>query len=159
MLCLPRSLPLPFPPARTGPRADDDDSAQTLRQLSIEELGKIDVTSASRHAEPVSEAAAAVTVITQDDIRRAGATTLPDALRLVTGLDVARINGQTWSISARGFSTAAGNKLVVLIDGRSVYTPLFSGVFWDQQDVMLERHRPHRSDPRARPARSGAPTP
>ncbi len=127
---------VPTPVRAEGPRADDD-SAQTLRQLSIEELGKIDVTSASRHAEPVSEAAAAVTVITQDDIRRAGVTTLPDALRLVTGIDVARINGQTWSITARGFSTAAGNKLVVLIDGRSVYTPLFSGVFWDQQDVVL----------------------
>src|SRR5580765_259366 len=113
-----------------GPAAADD-SPPTLRQLSLEELGKIDVTSASRHAEPVGEAAAAVTVITQDDIRRAGVTTLPDALRLVTGLQVARINGQTWSVSARGFSNAAGNKLVVLIDGRSVYTPLFSGTFWD----------------------------
>src|SRR5436305_1657699 len=97
---------------------------QTLRQLSLEELGRIDVTSASRHAEPIGEAAAAVTVITADDIRRAGITTLPDALRLVTGMQVARVNGQTWGVSARGFSTAAGNKLVVLIDGRSVYTPL-----------------------------------
>ena len=114
-----------------------DPGDDTLRQLSLEELGRIDVTSASRHAEPVGEAAAAVTVITQDDIRRAGVTTLADALRLVTGLQVARANGQTWSVSARGFSTAAGNKLVVLIDGRSVYTPLFSGTFWDQQDVVL----------------------
>jgi iron complex outermembrane recepter protein len=117
--------------------ASADDSGQTLRQLSLEELGRIDVTSASRHAEPVGEAAAAVSVITQDDIRRAGITTLPDALRLVTGLQVARVNGQTWSVSARGFSTAAGNKLVVLIDGRNVYTPLFSGTFWDQQDLVL----------------------
>ncbi len=114
-----------------------DESGQTLRQLSLEELGRIDVTSASRHAEPVSEAAAAVTVLTADDIRRAGVTTLPDALRLVTGIEVARINGQTWGISARGFLNAAGNKLVVLIDGRSAYTPLFSGTFWDQQDMML----------------------
>ncbi|HXD75324.1 MAG TPA: TonB-dependent receptor plug domain-containing protein [Vicinamibacterales bacterium] len=114
-----------------------NDSGQTLRQLSLEELGRIDVTSASRHAEPVGEAAAAVTVITADDIRRAGITTLPDALRLVTGMDVARVNGQTWGVSARGFLTAAGNKLVVLIDGRNVYTPLFSGTFWDQQDLIL----------------------
>src|SRR5947207_1126362 len=113
------------------------DPGQTLRQLSLEDLGRIDVTSASRHAEPVGEAAAAVTVITQDDIRRAGITTLPDALRLVTGMQVARINGQTWSVSARGFSNAAGNKLVVMIDGRNVYTPLFSGTFWDQQDLVL----------------------
>ncbi len=114
------------------------DSGQTLRQLSLEELGRIDVTSASRHAEPVGEAAAAVTVLTADDLRHAGVITLPDALRLVTGMQVARVNGGTWSISARGFSTAAGNKLVVLIDGRNVYTPLFSGTFWDQQDLVLE---------------------
>ena len=118
-------------------QVSSSESAPTLRQLSLEDLGKIDVTSASRHAEPVGEAAAAVTVITQDDIRRAGITTLPDALRLVTGLQVARINGQTWSVSARGFSNAAGNKLVVMIDGRNVYTPLFSGTFWDQQDLVL----------------------
>jgi iron complex outermembrane receptor protein len=106
-------------PARgQGPSAAS--SGQTLKQLPIEELGKIDVTSTSRHAEPVSDAAAAVSVITQDDIRRAGAVTIPDALRLVTGLDVARINGQTWAISARGFNAPASNKLVVLIDGRSV---------------------------------------
>ena len=125
---------VPFAAAQ-GPSLSPD--TQTLRQLSLEELAKIDVTSASRHAEAVSEAAAAVTVITQDDIRRAGITNLPDALRLVTGFNVARVNGQTWAISARGFQTAAGNKLVVLIDGRSVYTPLFSGTFWDQQDVIL----------------------
>src|SRR5207253_3510639 len=119
------------------PQQASADSGQTLRQLSLEELGRIDVTSASRHAEPIGEAAAAVAVITQDDIRRSGATTLPDALRLITGLQVARANGQTWSVSSRGFSTAAGNKLVVLIDGRSVYTPLFSGTFWDQQDLVL----------------------
>src|ERR1051326_7912694 len=110
---------------------------QTFSQLSLEELGRIDVTSASRHAEPVGDAAAAVTVIPADDIRRAGITTLPDALRLVTGLQVARVNGQTWGITARGFLNAAGNKLVVLIDGRSAYTPLFSGTFWDQQDLVL----------------------
>ena len=95
------------------------------------------MTSASRHAEPVGEAAAAVTVLTADDIRRSGVTTLPDGLRLITGIQVARINGQTWGITARGFLNAAGNKLVVLIDGRSAYTPLFSGTFWDQQDMVL----------------------
>ncbi len=118
-----------------APVQDTDD--QTLRRLSIEELGKIDVTSASRHAEPIGEAASAVSVITEDDIRRAGITTVPDALRLATGVQVARINGQTWAITSRGFNAAAANKMVVLIDGRSVYTPLFSGVFWDQQDLTL----------------------
>jgi len=121
------------PPSQSQASAE-----QTLRRLSIEDLGKIDVTSTSKHAEPVGDAAAAVTVLTQDDIRRAGVTTLPDALRLVTGVQVARINGQTWATSARGFDAAAANKIVVLIDGRSVYTPLFSGVFWDQQDVALD---------------------
>ena len=125
-------------PAAAQTPSDQAENEHTLRRLSIEDLGKIDVTSASRHAEPVSEAAAAVTVITQDDIRRAGITTLPDALRLASGVQVARINGQTWAITSRGFSSAAANKMVVLIDGRSVYTPLFSGVFWDQQDLVLE---------------------
>jgi len=125
-------------PVFAQPSPEQTENERTLRRLSIEELANIDVTSASRHAEPVGEAAAAVTVITQDDIRRAGITTLPDALRLATGVQVARINGQTLAITSRGFNAAASNKMVVLIDGRSVYTPFFSGVFWDQQDVVLE---------------------
>lgn len=111
---------------------------QTLKQLSIEELSRIDVTSTLKHAEPISAAAAAISVLTGDDIRRAGITTLPEALRLVTGVQVARFDGRTWAISARGFNITTANKLVVLIDGRSVYTPLFSGVYWDVQDVVLE---------------------
>ena len=109
----------------------------SLKRLSIEELLRIDVTSAMRHAEPVREAAAAIQVISGDDIRRAGITTLPEALRLATGVQVARFDGRTWAISARGFNISTANKMVVLIDGRSVYTPLFSGVFWDVQDVLL----------------------
>src|SRR4029077_13149661 len=91
-----------------------------------------------KHAEPIGAAAAAISVLTGDDIRRAGVTTLPEALRLVTGVQVARFDGRTWAISARGFTISTANKLVVLIDGRSVYTPLFSGVFWDVQDLVLE---------------------
>ena len=109
----------------------------SLKRLSIEELSRIDVTSTMKHAEPVREAAAAIQVIGGDDIRRAGITTLPEALRLATGVQVARLDGRTWAISARGFNISTANKLVVMIDGRSVYTPLFSGVFWDVQDVVL----------------------
>jgi len=111
---------------------------QTLKRLSIEGLSSIDVTSTLKHAEPISGSAAAIEVITGDDIRRAGITTLPEALRLATGVQVARFDGRTWAITARGFNISTANKLVVMIDGRSVYTPLFSGVFWDVQDLILE---------------------
>jgi iron complex outermembrane receptor protein len=112
--------------------------ASELKRLSLEQLMDIDVTSVSRRSEPVSGAAAAITVLTGDDIRRSGATNLPDVLRITAGLQVAQSNGNTWAISARGFNTTTANKLLVLIDGRSIYTPLFSGVFWDVQDVALE---------------------
>ncbi|HEY9421240.1 MAG TPA: TonB-dependent receptor [Thermoanaerobaculia bacterium] len=109
-----------------------------LTQLSIEELMQIDVTSVSRRTERVFGAAAAVSVITGEEIRRSGATSLPDALRLIAALHVAQVNGYTWAVSARGFNLSSANKLLVLIDGRSIYTPLFSGVFWESQDVFLE---------------------
>jgi iron complex outermembrane recepter protein len=109
-----------------------------LTELSIEELMKVEVTSVSRRAEPISAAAAAVFVITQEDIRRSGATSIPEALRMVPGLQVARIDANKWAITARGFNGRFANKLLVLVDGRSVYTPLFSGVFWDVQDLLLE---------------------
>jgi iron complex outermembrane receptor protein len=113
-------------------------AASDLKRLSLEQLMEIDVTSVSRRSEPVSGAAAAITVITGEDIRRSGATNLPDVLRITAGMQVAQSNGNTWAISARGFNTTTANKLLVLIDGRSIYTPLFSGVFWDVQDVALE---------------------
>lgn len=112
-------------------------TAQDLKRLSIEELAEIDVTSVSRRVERLSETAAAVSVIRGDDIRRSGYTTLADALRLGDALDVARINSSTWGITARGFNTNPANKLLVLIDGRTVYSPLFSGTFWDAQDLVL----------------------
>jgi iron complex outermembrane receptor protein len=121
------------PPAQEGKTP-----ASQLKDLTLEQLMDIDVTSVSRRSEPVSGAAAAVTVITAEDIRRSGATNLPDVLRLAVSLEVAQSNGNTWAISSRGFNTTTANKLLVLIDGRSVYTPLYSGVFWDAQDVMLE---------------------
>jgi iron complex outermembrane recepter protein len=109
-----------------------------LLELSLEELGKITVTSVSRRVEPLADAPASIYVITAEDIRRSGVRTLPEALRLAPTLQVARLNASHYAISARGFNNAVGNKLLVLIDGRTVYTPLFSGVFWDMQDVMLE---------------------
>ncbi len=112
--------------------------AELLADLSLEELGNVLVTSVSGRAEPLSSAAASIYVIRQDDIRRSGATTLPEALRLAPNLLVARIDTAQYAITARGFNSSIANKLLVLIDGRTVYTPLFSGVFWDMQDVMLE---------------------
>jgi iron complex outermembrane receptor protein len=109
-----------------------------LADLSLEELASIEVTSVFRRATPLSDAPASIFVISKDDIRRSGVTTLPEALRLAPNMQVARVTSTKYAISARGFNNAIGNKLLVLIDGRTVYTPLFSGVFWDQQDVMLE---------------------
>ncbi|MBZ0255897.1 TonB-dependent receptor [bacterium] len=109
-----------------------------LLQLSLEELMNVTVTSVSKKTQPLSEAPAAVFVITQEDIRRAGVTTIPDALRMAPGIQVARIDSSKWSVSSRGFTGRFSNKLLVLIDGRSVYTPLFSGVVWESEDLMLE---------------------
>jgi iron complex outermembrane receptor protein len=113
-------------------------STAELKNLSIDELLDVQVTSVSKHSEPLADAAAPIFVITPDQIRRSGATTLPEVLRLAPMLDVARIDSVQYAISARGFNNAVGNKLLVLIDGRTVYTPLFSGVFWDQQDLLLQ---------------------
>jgi iron complex outermembrane receptor protein len=113
-------------------------SAATLKTLSLEELMDIEVTSVSKRPEKLSETASAIEVVTQDDIRRSGATSLPEALRLAGNLETAQINAAQWAISARGFNAPLSNKMLVLIDGRTVYSPLFSGVFWEVQDVLLE---------------------
>jgi iron complex outermembrane receptor protein len=113
-------------------------TAADLANLDLEDLMNIEITSVSKRPERIAEAAAAVYVITQEDIRRSGVTSLPDALRLAPNLQVARASASGYAISARGFNSSSANKLLVLIDGRSVYTPLFSGVFWDVQDVVLE---------------------
>jgi iron complex outermembrane receptor protein len=98
----------------------------------------IAVSSAAKKDQKLGEVAAALYVITQEDLRRTGATSIADALRMVPGMEVAQINANSWAISARGFNSRFANKLLVLMDGRSVYTPLFSGVFWDVQDTLLE---------------------
>ncbi|HEY8242567.1 MAG TPA: TonB-dependent receptor [Casimicrobiaceae bacterium] len=112
--------------------------AANLADLSLEQLGNIVVLSVSRREESLAEAPASIYVITNDEIRRAGVTSLPEALRLAPNLIVARADANQYAISARGFNNVLANKLLVMIDGRTVYTPLFSGVFWEAQDVMLE---------------------
>ena len=119
-------------------RAAEPKGQPDLTELPIETLLQIEVTSVARKVEKLSESPAAISVITQDDIRRFGATSIPEALRLAPGLEVARLDANQWAISARGFNDVFANKLLVLQDGRSIYTPLFSGVFWDVQGTMLE---------------------
>jgi len=109
-----------------------------LASMDIESLMNIKIVSAAKKEQRISESAAAVFVITQDDIRRSGVTTIPDALRMVPGLQVAQQDANTWAVSSRGFNSRFANKLLVMIDGRTVYTPLFSGVYWDVQGLLLE---------------------
>jgi iron complex outermembrane receptor protein len=113
-------------------------SAGELKRLSLEQLMDIEVTSVSKHPEKLFEAAAAIQVVNGDDIRRAGATSLPEALRLAPNLETARIDARQWAITARGFNNLFADKMLVLIDGRTVYTPLYAGVYWDVQDTLLE---------------------
>lgn len=109
-----------------------------LLDMSIEDLMNIEVTSPSKKAQSLSAVPAAVYVITGDDIRRSGVRSIPEALRLAPGVQVLRIDSNKWAISIRGFTRGFSDKLLVLIDGRTVYTPLFSGVFWDVQDTVLD---------------------
>jgi iron complex outermembrane receptor protein len=138
---------------QSPPKAQADASgslATDLLKLDIEQLAQVPVkvasapamdlpvTSVTKELSTVGRSAAAVFVITPEMIRRCGATCIPEALRLSPGLDVAQINSNTWAISCRGFNSAYSNKLLVLIDGRTVYNPDFSGVYWNMQDVLLE---------------------
>lgn len=109
-----------------------------LISLSLEDLMNVKVTSVSRRPQSLAETAAAVFVITQDDIRRSGVTSIAEALHMVPGVEVARIDGNKWAVTARGFNGRFADMLLVMIDGRSVYTPLVSGVFWDAHDTVLE---------------------
>jgi iron complex outermembrane recepter protein len=106
--------------------------------MTLEQLMNLDVTSVAKEPEPYGEAAAALQVVTGDDIRRSGASSIPEALRLADNLEVAQINSHDWAISARGFNADLADKLLVLIDGRAVYTPLYGGVLWNVQDYLLE---------------------
>ena len=109
-----------------------------LTEMSFEELMNIEITLATRRENKLMEVPAAVYVLTQEDIQRSGFRTVPDLLRLVPGFEVARIDASKWAISARGFNNFFANKLLVLVDGRSAYSPVFSGVLWEVQDMLLE---------------------
>jgi iron complex outermembrane receptor protein len=123
--------------ARLADAQGTDASRSSLADLSLEQLGDIAVLSVSRRPESLAEAPSSIYVITNEQIRRAGVTSLGEALRLAPNLQVARINSVGYAITARGFNNSLANKLLVLIDGRTVYTTLFSGVFWDEQDLIL----------------------
>jgi iron complex outermembrane receptor protein len=114
--------------------APDDD----LANIPLESLMELKVTSVSKKSQPMTNAAAAVFVITQEDIRRSGVTSIPEALRMAPGIQVARIDSNKWAISSRGFNGRFANKLLVLMDGRSLYTPFFVGVYWEVQDTILD---------------------
>jgi iron complex outermembrane receptor protein len=109
-----------------------------ITRLSIEELLNVKITSVSKRPEQITHAPAAIYVLTADDIRRSGVTSIPEALRLVPGVDVARVDANKWAVSIRGFNDVTANKLLVLIDGRSIYDLLFGGVLWETKDIMLE---------------------
>ncbi len=110
----------------------------TLMEVPLEELFQITVTSPAKKEQPLYKTASAIYVLTGEDLRRTGATSVQEALRLVPGMMVAQIDSASWAISARGFNNRFANKLQVMIDGRSIYTPVFSGVFWDEVDLILE---------------------
>ena len=118
--------------------ADINKASPELTDLSFDELMQVNITSVSKKSEKLSEAIAAVYVVTQNEIRRSGATSIPEALRLVPGVDVAQIDPNKWAIGIRGFNGRFSSKLLVMIDGRSVYTPTFSGVYWENQDYLLD---------------------
>jgi iron complex outermembrane recepter protein len=118
--------------------AEGQKAARDLTEASLEDLMNIEVTTVSKKVQKLSEAPAAVFVITQEDIRRSGMTTIPDLLRMVPGLQVGQMQGGTWAVSARGFNSQASDKMLVMVDGRSIYSPLSKGVSWDQQDILLE---------------------
>ena len=113
-------------------------AAQDVVGLSLEDLLNTEVSSVSRKSQRLSETAAAVFVLTGEDIQRSGATSIPEALRMVPGVQVARMGNARWAVSARGFNGRFANKLLVLMDGRSIYSPLFSGVIWEQEDTLIE---------------------
>ena len=137
--CLPVRADEPDLDLSGGGPAPSDKPLQSddLFKMSLEDLMNIEITSVSKQKQKVSQAPAAVSVITQDDIRRSGLNSIAELLRLSPGLDVARVTGSVTAVSSRGFNDVYANKLLVLMDGRTVYTPLFSGVYWDSVDYVL----------------------
>jgi iron complex outermembrane recepter protein len=109
-----------------------------LKELTLEQLGNVEVTTVSKEPEEVWKTAAAVYVITNEDIQRSGATTIPDVLRLAPGVEVAQIDSHSWSVGIRGFGGNLSRNVLVLIDGRTVYSTLFAGTYWEVQNVVME---------------------
>lgn len=130
--CLRCGAQTPSFPAGTEPRTSQ------LKSMSLEQLGNVEVTTVSKQPEEVWHTPAAIFVLTHDDIVRSGATTIPDLLRLVPGVQVSQEQSDQWAIGIRGFDSQFSKGLLVLIDGRSVYTPLFEGVYWDVQDLPFD---------------------
>jgi len=118
--------------------AAQDTLAQDLKRLSLEELLNIEVTVVTRQPEPVRSAAASISVITSEDIRRSGVTTIADAIAMADGMHVARFNSGSWNITTRGLNGSTPNKLLVMVDGRNAFSPFFTGVFWSTLDYVLE---------------------
>ncbi len=118
--------------------AEEWSPPEDINLMSLEDLVHVEVTSINKRAERASEAAAAIFVITSEDIRRSGAKTIPEALRMAPGLIVAQVDSNSWAISARGFNGQFSDKLLVLMDGRTLYTPMFAGTYWDVQDYVME---------------------
>jgi iron complex outermembrane recepter protein len=123
----------------SGDDPENDANADApLKQMSLEQLGDVEVTTVSKEPVKLARTPAAIYVITQDDIQRSGATSIPEALRLAPGVEVARIDSVKWAVGIRGFGSRLSRSVLVLIDGRSVYSPLFHGVYWEVQDTLLE---------------------
>jgi len=114
-------------------------SPADLTQMNIEDLMNVEVTSVSRHEQCLSQTAAAIFVITEEDIQRSGATNIPDLLRMVPSVQVAQINASSWAVSIHGFNGRFSNKVLVMVDGRTVYVPSFGGVIYEVLDVPLEQ--------------------
>ena len=137
-MCLLSLLLISIAPAIGGEQGDSGDQQNSLKQLSLEQLSQIEVTTPSKEPVKAFATPAAIFVITSEDIRRSGVTTIPEALRLAPGVEVARIDSNKWSIGIRGFGSRLARNVLVLIDGRTVYTTLLAGTYWEVQDTVLE---------------------
>ena len=137
-LCLAVLLLLPLVCAYCLDSGDGQSTNQPLKKSSLEQLGNLEVTTVTKEPEVIWKTPAAIFVITQQDIQRSGATNIPEALRLAPGVEVARISGDEWAIGIRGFGSRLSRSVLVLIDGRSVYSTFTAGVYWEVQDTLIE---------------------
>jgi iron complex outermembrane receptor protein len=129
---------MPIGPGQSEMQLADNTPQQDLKQMTLEQLGEVEVTTFSKAPSTLHDTPAALYVITHDEIVRSGVTTIPDALRLAPGVEVGRLSSTTWAVSIRGLQNNFSKSVLILIDGRNVYTPLFAGVYWDVQDLPFE---------------------